>query len=347
MLIVRTSALGDIVRTVPALARLRQALPHARIDWLINDGFAEAIRHHPALSAVVPFPRRALSRSLRAGRLTEVTDWARRALREPSYDLVIDFQGLLKSGLLTFTTGAERRVGFADAREGAWLGYTERAAVAGGRLRHHTERVFELVRAVMGAAEPLTPSVEDLRLYPGAAAADMFARDTELAGRRYVLLSPTTKGLGRAWPMERYAALARSLLARRAGLRLDGVVVVGLESERALCGPLLTEPGLIDRIGATGIGGLMSLIQHAALVVCNDSAAMHMAVAFDRPLVALFGPTDVGHAGPWRRDADVITHKQPGEQVRHRDVAAASAFMRRITVEEVVAASVVRLRGGI
>lgn len=342
MLIIRLSALGDIIRTLPGLTALRRAFPHAQIDWLINEGFEDAIRHHPALSNVITFPRRTLAASLRRGHLTEPLDWARHTLTAANYNLVIDYQGLLKSGVLAFATDAERRVGFADAREGAWLGYTERAGVEGGRGRHHVERVMTLTSAAVGAEVP-PPSLEDLRAYPGAEAEIAFERDVALSGKRYVLLSPTTKGQGRAWPMERFAQLASALLARQGELRIDAVVVTGLESERGLCTPLLQVPGITDRIGATGIGGLMCMVQHAALVVCNDSAAMHMAVAFDRPLIALFGPTDVGHAGPYQRPRDVITHKQPGEQVRHRDVGAASAFMRRITVDEVIAASVARL----
>ena len=96
----------------------------------------------------------------------------------------------------------------------------------------------------------------------------------------------------------------------------------------------------------TVMGFAFPKLERAALVVCNDSAAMHMAVALSRPLVALFGPTDVSHAGPYRRPDDVISHKQAGEVVRHRDVDAARRFMERITVEEVVAKCEERLMRG-
>jgi ADP-heptose:LPS heptosyltransferase len=79
------------------------------------------------------------------------------------------------------------------------------------------------------------------------------------------------------------------------------------------------------------------------MVVAPTRSVMHMAVAFNRPLVALFGPTDITHAGPYRRPQDVITHKRPDEHVRHRDVDKASEFMRRITVDEVIAACKERL----
>jgi ADP-heptose:LPS heptosyltransferase len=148
--------------------------------------------------------------------------------------------------------------------------------------------------------------------------------------------------------MERYAALVRYLLEHRSRLGLDAVVVVGLASEREMCAPLLSTgfEGLVDRVGKTGVSGLMALIERASLVVCNDSAAMHMAVAFGRALVALFGPTDVSHAGPYGRDEDVISHKRAGEHVRHRDVTRASEFMTRISAVEVIAACELRLLQG-
>jgi len=326
------------VRAAPALVSLRRAYPGARIDWLVVDAFADAVQWHPALSNVVRFPKEKLKAAARRGAFDEVLEWSRTHLTEAKYDLAIDFQGLFRSGLLTFATRAPVRAGFADAREGGWLFYNHRCRVEGGRGAHHVERNFALLES-LGVAP-----VKDLRIYPDPAERAALTEDRELAGGRYVLLSPTTRGAGRAWPMERYAAVARHLLEHRARLGIDGVVVVGLKSEREVCAPLLSLP-VIDRVGATSVSGLMALIERAGLVVCNDSAAMHMAVAFDRPLVALFGPTDVAHAGPYGRPGDVITHKRPGEHVRHRDATRAVEFMRRITVEEVIEACERRLDG--
>jgi heptosyltransferase-1 len=336
ILIVRTSALGDVVRAAPALVSLRRAYPGAQIDWLVADAFADAVRFHPALSGVVPFPKARLKAAAARGEFSELLEWSRSTLGEAGYDLAIDFQGLFRSGLLTFATRAAARAGFADAREGGWLFYNHRCRVEGGRAAHHVERNFALLASL--GVEP----VRDLRIYADPADRAALAEDRRLAGARYVLMSPTTKGAGRAWPMERYAAVARHLFVHGNRLGIDALVVVGLGSERGACRPLLSLP-VVDRVGATSVSGLMALVERAALVVCNDSAAMHMAVAFGRPLVALFGPTDIGHAGPYGRTGDVISHKQAHERVRHRDAARAVEFMERITVEEVIAACEQRL----
>jgi ADP-heptose:LPS heptosyltransferase len=237
-----------------------------------------------------------------------------------------------------------RRLGYADAREFGWLGYSERISVD---APHHIDRVLALTAAA--GATPLP----ELRLYPDAR--DQVARDADpqLSGKRYVLLAPTTRGLGRAWPIERYAALAAHLVQNRERLNIDAVVVTGMASEREYCKPLLCLPSSVpalpssflqDRVGKTTISSLMAVIEGAALVVCNDSAAMHMAVAFNRPMVALLGASNIAHAGPYRRSADVIMHKGEGEHVRHRDVAKASELMRRISAEEVIAACESRLK---
>lgn len=334
ILIVRTSSLGDIVRDVVALPALRRAFPDAAIDWILHTPFVDAIRHHPALTEAIPFDRALLS----FGNAPALFRFLRE-LRGRRYDLAIDLQGLFKSALLTAATRAPRRVGFADARELAPLAYTQRVRVPPSAT-HHVDRRLALLHALNLSP---APDAADLALYPGPDADRALAPD--LAGKRYLLISPATRGLGRAWPIDRFADLVRRLL-HRTDLHLDAIVVVGLPSERDYCAPILNaprDPRLIDRIGATTIPSLMALVRHAALVLCNDSAVMHLAVAFDRPLVALLGPTRLETSGPYQRPHDAIIHRDPHERVRHRDARAAAAFMQRITVDEVERACAARL----
>lgn len=308
---------------------------------MVNRAFRPAIENHPALDSIIEFPRSEIGRWLRAADWDSLQHWLDTLAPDPTtgtarFDLVVDLQGLFRSGFMTWWTRAPHRIGFADARELGWLGYNRRVRVPASA--GHVDRYLHLLASI--GVEP----VPDLRLYPGESARNKIAADPALRGR-YVLLAPTTRGAGRAWPADRYGELARQLLARSKVLGMDGVVVSGLETERSELTPILNRPapGLIDRVGATDIPGLMAMIERAALVVCNDSAAMHLAVAFARPLVALLGPTRVETAGPYRRAADVICHRRPGENVRHRDVAPSRALMERITVPEVMDACIARL----
>jgi len=337
ILLIRPSALGDVCRTVPVLVSLKRAFPGAEVDWLVQDSFAAAVAHHPDLNGVVPFPRAALarwfSRPAVFRRAVEfLVDLGRRR-----YDMVIDCQGLLRSGLFTLATRAPVRVGYANAEELGWLGYNRRADVP--RAMHTVDRMLAL------AEHAGAPAVRDMRLYPPPDDRERVASDPDLAGRRYAVLAPTSRWPGKRWPIERFAELARAMLDGGLG-GFDAVVVVGSRGEREQCGPLLalasaggagSSPRLLDRVGATTVGGLMALIERASLVIANDSAALHMAVGLDRPAIGLYGPTDLALVGPYRREGCAIQHVTPGDDLDHKNESAGRALMERISVEEVLA----------
>ena len=347
ILLIRPSALGDVCRSVPLLVSLRRAYPDATIDWLVQDTFVDAIAHHPALSAVVPFPRAELGRMLRRGR-TGATIAYLRDLRAREYDTVIDAQGLFRSGLLGRASGARVRIGHADAREQATLFYTHR--VRCDRV-HTVERMLALLGAleVGGQASPRRgerPS-DLLGGRAGSRACDMrlytteqdraWARDV-CDGAHPIVLAPTSRWAAKRWPADRFARLARELGAAYP------LVVVGGAGEREQIQPLLCGDGsaVCDLVGKTSIDRLLAIIERAALVVANDSAALHIGVAFDRPLVALFGPTDTSRVGPYGREQDVIQHRLPGDRLDHKDDRGVE-MMERITLEEVLSACRARL----
>ncbi len=334
ILLIRPSALGDVCRTVPILASLHAAYPDARIDWLVQDTFVDAVRAHPALHRVIPFPRRDVA----------VSKWltrdARRTLRaflgdlrDGGYDLVLDCQGLGRSGFFAWWTRARYRVGYADAGEFAWLGVNQR--VHAPRSTHTVDRMLALVGALG------VPVERDMRLYS--------PDDTEpVAGvfgnGAYIVVAPTSRWPGKRWADERYAALITALLKNQPEYRF---VIVGGGLEREQCRAVLdiarTNDRVIDAVGKTSIAQLMHTIEHCALLVANDSAALHMAVGFDRPAVALFGPTRTELVGPYRRDTDVIQHAPPGSQNQHKDETVGVKLMDSITVDEVLGACMDRL----
>lgn len=342
ILLIRPSALGDVCRTVPCLVSLRRAFPSARIDWLVQEGFEPAVAAHPDLSGVVSFPKAAIKAGLRRLRPGAMLAFGR-SLRRAAYDAVYDLQGLARSGLMAALTRARHRVGFADARELGWLGYTRKHRVPDG---HTVDRMLGLLEAdgvptFQDPHSPYSPQqlTQAMRLY--TTPADR-AWAESLGLGRVAVLAPTSRWPGKQWPADRFAVLARELL--RSG-RVDRVAIVGGKSERPACGPLLdgSTPGIVDLVGKTTIGGLMALIESSRLVVANDSAALHMAVGFDRPLVALFGPTRIDRVGPYKRDADVVQHITPADTLDHKNEAAGRALMERITADEVVRRALERL----
>jgi lipopolysaccharide heptosyltransferase I len=300
ILLVRPSALGDVSRTVPVLVSLRQAHPEAQLDWLVAESFADAVRHHPMLDGVVTFARDRLARFGRSWSATREAMALFRRLRRRRYDTVYDCQGLLRSGLLTRVTGAPRRVGFADAREGATLGYTVRHSVTAD---HTVDRMLQLLET------DGLPTTRDLRLYLGPADRAWIASLLERKGlHRFVCVAPTARWRCKCWPADRYTALIRRLLRQDLA---EHVFILASPGEQAAVDPMLTalrNAGLGSRVSfpRTTVGQMMALIARCRLLVCNDSAPLHMAVGFDRPTVAIFGPTDPAKVGPYRRDDEVL-----------------------------------------
>lgn len=330
VLLIRPTALGDVARTVPALVSLRQAYPDARIDWLVNESFADVVRHHPALSNVVPFPRQRFSAALtRPAVLREMFAWARQ-LRHTQYDLAIDLQGLARSGFFAWLTRAPQRVGFADARELGWLGYNRRYHV---NAVHTVDQMLGLV-----AAHGITPSRE-MRLYLGEADRqwrDQFLHEHSINDAPYAVVAPTARWLCKCWPIQSYAAVMQRLLDDSP---IRHLFVVASPDEQRQIAPLReTFAGnSVVHFPQTSVGKLMALISGAALVLCNDSAALHIAVGFDRPIVTIFGPTDPAKVGPYRREETIVQPPgiRPEDMADYRAKPHDQSLIARVSVDAV------------
>lgn len=330
ILIIRPSALGDVCRTVPVLVTLKRRWPGARVDWMVQDSFAGAIEAHPDLGRVVPFPRAGLATWWRSpAAFGALVRWLG-ALRRERYDIVVDCQGLLRSGLFALATGAARRIGYANAEEMGWIGLNER--IDAPMSEHTVDRMLRLASAATGMA-----AARDMRLYSSAAEREAVAADARLGGKRYAVIAPTSRWPGKLWPAERYAEVARWLLDEG---RFEAVAIVGAKSERGQIGPLLElaegDARVVDLVGATSIARLMAVIEAAELVVANDSAAVHMAVGFDRPIVAIYGPTDVSRVGPYGRSESVVQVLREGDVFDHKDEMRGREMMGRVSVGMVV-----------
>ena len=332
-LIIRPSAMGDVARTVPALVSLRAAFPNSQIDWVVDAGLEAIIDEHPALSRAVPFPKRTIKASLRRCSIGPLKRFLG-DLREARYDAVFDLQGLARSAVIAVGCGAKTRYGLRDAREFAHLAYSHTAEA--DPEMHTVDRMLAVITAA-----GVSP-IRDMRLYTSPRArAWLTTQDWSAAP--YAVLAPTSRWRSKQWPADRFAGVAEHLIG--AGMR---VVFVGARGEEDQAGPVLALCGrdqrAVNMIGRTSVAELMGIIERAALVVANDSAALHISVGLDRPLIALFGPTRVHRVGPYGRGADVIQHLRPGDSMRHKDPSSA-VMMERITLREVIEMAERRLTG--
>lgn len=332
VLLVRPSALGDVSRTVPVLASIRRAHPEAQIDWLVARAFADVVRHHPMLNGVITFDRKKLAKFGTSRKATAEGLRLRRELRAAKYDVVYDLQGLFRSGMFTWLTGARRRVGFADARELGWLGCNVRYAVD---AVHTVDRMLALVEA--DGVEP----VRDMRLYVGeddAAWAQRWLSDRGIGESGYACIAPTARWGSKCWPLERYAEIARRLL--ESGIAGEHLVVLAAPEERTTVEQLAADlPEALRarvHVPTTTVGQLMALLAQTRLLVCNDSAALHIAVGFDRPVVAIFGPTDPATVGPYQRDEAVVRPAEAAQmRGNYRDHLHDATLISGVSVEAV------------
>ena len=258
LLLIRPSALGDVCRTVPLLRSLRAAYPHAHIDWLVRSDWQDAISAHPDLDGVVPFHRDQLRHLWKSSHRTAART-LRSALREARYDVVLDAQGLFRSGLAAHWTGAPRRIGFADAREGGRWGLTEKVEIPDGT--HAVDRM-------LGLLQPLgIPPQTDLQLFLSPSAhheAKIWREARSLIPGEYHVLAPTTRGAAKRWPLERWVELGQAIGGP--------CVVVGSPADRPSLVALADALGSSAHLaaGALSLGGTMGLVAGAARLVGLD-----------------------------------------------------------------------------
>lgn len=296
--IVKPSALGDIVHALPVLTALRRRFPDARITWIVNRSYEELLRGHPDLDATLSFDRGALRRGMVSTAMTAVR--FARTLRGNKFDLAIDLQGLFRSGVMTFATGASRRVGLSTAREGAASFYTDVIPTPGLREAHAVDRCWRMAEA-LGAGDE--PKVFRLPIDPTAAA--WVNEQLSEFERPWIVAVPGSRWLTKRWPTDHFAALIREAQSRHGGT----AVLLGAPDEAALASEISSSLGepYVDLAGRTSLSQLAAVISRADVVLANDSGPLHIAAALGRPIVAPYTCTEIRLHGPYSAQGAVAT----------------------------------------
>lgn len=292
VLIVKLSAVGDVVHVLPALAALRRALPEAHIGWVAHPGPASLLEGHPELDSLFKLPR---PKNLRQGIA------ALRALRHElrsagPWDVAIDFQGLTKSALVAWVSGAARRVGFAGeaSRELNALFMTD-------RVRPTSVPVIEMNLELVAA---LGCRVTNSRPHLVCHEADeqyimRWAQEQGRSGQRFILLDAFAGWASKRWRFERWAFVAKALYRSHA---LETLVFFGPgeRSEAEHLAQLIQKTGTPAIVAPeTTLRQYVALVKHcAALFLGGDTGPMHIAAALGVPTVALFGASDSRRNAP-------------------------------------------------
>lgn len=349
ILIVKLSAIGDVVHTLPSLAALRKLYPQAHITWVIEEAAADLIKDHPHLDRVLISYRKRWLKDIKNQPVKTVKEIMRfiKTLRDRRYDLVIDFHGLLKSSLIVFLAAARRKLGYDSMQELSGLFLTEK--IPEDMAKHAVDRYLDLVRYLGrqntigqdGASTP-TRVVEEEHgevefLIPSGekeeGRVEQLLKAYNLTSGRFVVVNPAALWDTKRWEDEGFARLGEQVI-REYGLP---VVFTGAgEKEIEGIQALMSVPSL-NLAGKTTLRELACLYRHAALLLTTDTGPMHIAAASGTPVVALFGPTDPRRTGPYGRGHKVLRREMQCSPCFRKECPTREC-MRGLQVEEVLQA---------
>ncbi len=292
ILVIKLSSLGDIVHTLPAVAAIRKRFPSAQMSWLVKSQWASILEGNPDVDEVWSVD-------------VSWSHWPRliRDLRQRQYDLVIDFQGLLRTGLLGVLAGASRRVGFARAREGAPWMYTHRVPLAKGHESSWRLIPMHAVDRNLAIAQFLGADISwPIFHLPGLSEDEQYIRDlfhrSKVEGNEpLIALAPWSRSALKSWPLSCFVELAEELM-RSFSAR---VVVLGGPSDMASVKEFqrLESQGLVNLVGKLSLRQLPPLLRKMNMVIGNDSSLIHLAAGVKTPVLAIFGPTEPKATGPY------------------------------------------------
>lgn len=298
ILLIKPSSMGDVIHALPIVAELHRAWPQAEIRWLIHPAWNDLVQTHPAVAQTIPFPRdqfRGILGGVRSLR------WAL-TLHEWRPDLVVDLQGLLRSGLIARCTGARHVVGLSDAREGATFFYTAIATV--DSMSHAVTRYSQVLKT-LGLLSNDAPWVPQFDLPLGKEPAGF------LLNHPFVVIHPYARGEEKNLTQEQVIAFASSLKGLPVVLVGQGKKMEGLPAN------------VHDWSGRTNLLELIGILRRAAFVVSSDSGPMHLAAALqpDR-IIAIHRWSDPFRVGPWPakalvwKNGEIQSHEQLTEKFR-------------------------------
>lgn len=298
ILIIKPSALGDIILALPALSALRENYPDAKISWLIRPEFAQLLENHPHLNDVILFDRKFLGKAWYNPRAFICLLSLIKQLRRSKFDVVIDLQGLFRTACLGWLSGCKKRLGPAMAREFAQIFYTHKIRRDQDCI-HVVDYYLKIISSLVSGKMSLEPH---FTLHASRDATDSISRmltehgiDTD----NYAVLIPGSIHKDKCWPIERFAALADKI-SSQFGL---SIIAIGSASERKIVEGLKNKANvsLVNFAGQTNLSELTALLKAAKLVVSNDTGPGHIAAALNVPLVMIFGPSNPIRLFPYRR----------------------------------------------
>jgi len=291
ILIVKPSSLGDVIHSLPFLNAVKNCFPKSEIHWVIAKGLEGILESHPMINKLWVIDKDSWKNIQNVKSTIREIKALFRNLKQGKYDLVVDLQGLLRSGVITAATGAPVRIGFREAREGSSVFYTHK--VEGGKNIHAVDRYLKIAESlgcnIADISFPFPPFDSSLSFIPHLSSL-----------KDYIVIVPGARWKTKIWPAEKFGKLASFLPLKS--------IIVGSKSDKAIADEIASLSGgrAISLTGKTNLRELIAVIRRANFIVSNDSGPMHIAAALGIPVFAIFGPTDPVRTGPYGQGHTVI-----------------------------------------
>jgi heptosyltransferase I len=293
ILIVKPSSLGDVVHSLAFLNAIAECFPGAEIHWVIAKGLEGLLEQHPLLQKLWIINKDDWKQLKKAPYTVKELKRLFQGLKKEKYDVVIDMQGLLRSGIIASATGASLRIGFKEAREGSRYFYTH--TVKGGKDIHAVDRYLKIasflgcdVSRVSFSLPPESPSIFQSQL------------SSYNLNKEYAAIIPGARWKTKIWPPEKFGELASRLPVQS--------VILGSKADQDIADLIvsISEGKAVSLAGKTNLKELIAVIRKAKFAVSNDSGPMHIAAALGIPVFAIFGPTDPIRTGPYGEGHEII-----------------------------------------
>ena len=337
ILIVKLSAIGDVIHTFPVLNAVRKQYPDAHITWLVEEAAYGVIKGHKALDRIIVSKRKTWLKGL-AGRscvknLREVCSFVKQ-LRDTNYDIILDFQALLKSGVLIGLAKGKRKIGFdkgMEHQEHSYIFLNERIPAVDMKI-HALTRGMMLLEAIGISSDEveynLYISDQDRKKTD-----DLLQQHEKKEYKLLAAINPVAKWETKLWDNAKFAKLADSLINQYNAK----VFFTGSAEDRELILDIISrmKRKAYNLAGMTSLKTLAAVYKKTDFVISTDTGPMHLAAAVGTPVIALFGPTAPWRTGPFGADHQIIRADLECSPCFKRQCKTIDC-MKQISVEQVL-----------
>lgn len=332
ILIIKMSALGDVMHALPCAAALRELYPNAKIRWIVHPQFAAFVPQPPYVDEVIYFDKQAFTKMPIKEKIKAFLHM-RSFLRSFKFDLVIDLQGLFKSAVVAWMTGCKNKIGYNDMREGS--GFISKAVHGANDKGHIVQQYLDVIRYLGSKVEepffpmPELPEEKEKmqqllkESFPKAVKEDL------------AVLVPGAGWVTKEWPAEYFIKLAQYLIKQG-----KYIILAGGKAEIEKCEQIevaLPKDEVLNLAAKTNLKELAALMGSVGLCIGGDTGPVHIAAAMDCRIIALFGASSGHRAGPYGKKVTIISTTEECAPCFKRKCPLNKNCMEKITVADVIA----------